>query len=192
VAGYYAGRAVHRKTVVKAVTKRLERDGDIRSVLRRWNEQNFAGRGFQVWLELPVDGGEVEIKEKKETKTHPSQKRAERKIKRRFKIVIMRTDEKTDGRGGQEIFCESPSSLSEVDASIPLVEAMGNELRDPVESDSRPLEQRPENHQTQSNEGIQRRKNVRTIETERRESLAVQLQQNSPVELEGSLASITK
>ncbi|KAH8601926.1 hypothetical protein B0O99DRAFT_486886, partial [Bisporella sp. PMI_857] len=89
VAGYYAGRAVHRKTVVKAVTKRLERDGDIRSVLRRWNEQNFAGRGFQVWLELPVDGGEVEIKEKKETKTHPSQKRAERKIKRRFKIVIM-------------------------------------------------------------------------------------------------------
>jgi hypothetical protein len=30
VAGYYAGRAVHRKTVVKMVKERLDRDGDIR------------------------------------------------------------------------------------------------------------------------------------------------------------------
>jgi len=35
--GYYAGRAIHRKTVVNKVKERLERDGDIRSVLQYVN-----------------------------------------------------------------------------------------------------------------------------------------------------------
>jgi len=93
VVGYYAGRAVHRKTVVKTVKERLDRDGDIRSVLRRWNDQKFTGRGFQVWLELPVDGGEIVVPQEKKPK---SVRKAEKKTAKRFRIVIIPNNETVD------------------------------------------------------------------------------------------------
>jgi len=98
VAGYYAGRAVHRKTVVKTVKERLDRDGDIRSVLRRWNEQKFSPRGFQAWLELPVDGGEIKIntataQEEKSKKEKKAEKKIAKKIARRFRIAIIPNSE---------------------------------------------------------------------------------------------------
>jgi hypothetical protein len=100
-AGYYAGRAVHRKTVVKAVKERLDRNGEIRAVLRRWNETTFKGRGFEAWLELPVDGGEVKLDSisGKKPKQSKKERKIASKIARRFKIVIV----PTSGSKGQEI-----------------------------------------------------------------------------------------
>ena len=138
VAGYYAGRSIHRKTVVKVAKERLERDGDIRSVLRRWNEQIFQGRGFQVWLELPIDGGEIKepkVKEKptdsQQAKMLKAEKKTQGKIARRFKIVIIPNPGKSPALLGQDTLCESPLQYAEA----PLVEAMGNELNEPVELD---------------------------------------------------------
>ncbi|KAG9241757.1 hypothetical protein BJ878DRAFT_427417 [Calycina marina] len=127
VAGYYAGRAVHRKTQVKVVKERLERNGDIRSVLRRHNEQLAQSRGFQAWLELPIDGGEAmnpqdkeQQKEGKTAKTIKSEKKVQQKIARRFKIVIVPVPPMEQN----DAMSESPQlGLTEV----PLVEAMENE-----------------------------------------------------------------
>jgi hypothetical protein len=83
-AGYAAGKSVHKKVVVSKVKERLLQDGDMRSVLRRWNERNFAEKGFQAWLELPLEGDLKLGTGVKEKKTR-FQKKAEKQEKRRFK-----------------------------------------------------------------------------------------------------------
>ncbi|KAG0646290.1 hypothetical protein D0Z07_8244 [Hyphodiscus hymeniophilus] len=95
-AGYAAGKPVHKKVVVSKVKERLLRDGDMRSVLRQWNEGTFAVKGFQAWLELPVEGDLGDLHPNpgvKETKTKKEEK-AEKKEKRRLKIVIIAENDK--------------------------------------------------------------------------------------------------
>lgn len=79
-AGYYAGRKYHRKAIEKKVQERLIGDGDIRTILRRWNESTWADRGFSAWLQLPDDPKEV----------RPDGTKSK---KRRFRIVLVPTDE---------------------------------------------------------------------------------------------------
>ena len=43
---YRQGKAVHKKTVVKEVKEKLAQDGDLRNVLRRWNESSFREKGI--------------------------------------------------------------------------------------------------------------------------------------------------
>jgi hypothetical protein len=91
VAGYYTGRLVHRKTVVKTVKERLGQEGDLRSVLRRWNKDTFEEKGFEAWLELPLDPGQLH-KEHLIDETLgnlKSQKKAAKKAARRFRIIII-------------------------------------------------------------------------------------------------------
>jgi len=51
--GYYAGKSVHKKTVKKKVMAKLAQDGELRNILRTWNEGFFRERGLQTWLEPP-------------------------------------------------------------------------------------------------------------------------------------------
>lgn len=131
VAGYYAGRAVHRKTVIRTVKERLDRDGDLRSVLRRWNETKFTPRGFQVWLELPVDGSEVLNSADPKGKKTKQEKKVEKKTAKRFRIVIIPHTGKLKHSQSQGDGWGVVSPVSAED--IPVVEAPGKEHTDPVE-----------------------------------------------------------
>ncbi|CAG8979275.1 hypothetical protein HYALB_00013442 [Hymenoscyphus albidus] len=52
-AGIWAGKKVHRKAVERSVTEKLSGEGELRTILRNWNTNNFLNKGFQAWLELP-------------------------------------------------------------------------------------------------------------------------------------------
>jgi len=61
IAGYYTGKAVHKRTVLEKVKERLRQDGSIYNVLREWNDVangEFGRRGVMVELEFPVPEGE--------------------------------------------------------------------------------------------------------------------------------------
>jgi hypothetical protein len=138
VAGYYAGRAVHRKTVIKTVKARLDRDGDIRSVLRRWNEQKFSPRGFQAWLELPVESSEIKLEttpksEEKPKKQRKAEKKIATKIAKRFRIAIIPNSETVEQIPSYTRPWSPGSSVSVAVPTSRVVEAPGNEHRDPVE-----------------------------------------------------------
>jgi len=202
VAGYYAGRAVHRKTVLKVAKERLERDGGIRSVLRQWNAETFQQRGFQVWLELPIDGAELKeptVKDKqtdsKRAKALKAQKKMQQAIDRRFKIVLIPNPAGSKILLGQDNFCESPLNTAE----HPIVEAMGNELKDPVELDPTrdPAELQeissitePENQTKESPVVTMKREEIMTkISAEKQpdRTLSIhQIEQLAPVELDAS------
>lgn len=126
VAGYYAGKSVHKKVVVSKVKERLLQDGDMRSVLRRWNERTFAEKGFQAWLELPVEGDPVPIDPGMKEKKTKAQKKAAKMEKRRFKIVIIPNNDKP------EYSWSSAGSTAQTPA-VPFVEAPTTELKSPVE-----------------------------------------------------------
>ncbi|KAG9233842.1 hypothetical protein BJ875DRAFT_463137 [Amylocarpus encephaloides] len=55
--GIWAGKKVHRKTLQSNVEEKLTGDGDLRSILRNWNEHEFSKNGFQAWLEVPSTTG---------------------------------------------------------------------------------------------------------------------------------------
>lgn len=57
--GYYAGKAVHMRTVVEKVRERQLENGKMTNVLQRWNERAWAKRGFHTLLELPEEEGNV-------------------------------------------------------------------------------------------------------------------------------------
>ena len=125
VAGYYAGKSVHKKVLISKVKERLLADGDMRSVLRRWNERTFAPKGFQAWLELPVLGDEVRMEPKVERTK--DEKKAAKKEKRRFKIVII------PGIDKHEYSWSSTASPAQTPLVVPFVEAPGLESKSPVE-----------------------------------------------------------
>lgn len=129
VAGYYAGKSVHKKVVASKVKERLLQDGDMRSVLRRWNECNFAEKGFQAWLELPVEGDLVPIDPRTKEKKSKDQKKAAKKEKRRFKIVIIPENDK---QGYSWPSPGSPGSPAQTPV-VPFVEAPTTELKSPAE-----------------------------------------------------------
>ena len=135
-AGYAAGKSVHKKVVVSKVKERLLQDGDMRSVLRRWNERTFAGKGFQAWLELPSEGDvklDTGVKEKK-TKF---QKKVEKQEKRRFKIVII---PRKDEQGYPWSNTGSPAQTPAPIPVFPLVEAPQAEHKNPVELQTGPTD----------------------------------------------------
>jgi hypothetical protein len=133
VAGYYAGKSVHKKVVVSKVKERLLQDGDMRSVLRRWNERTFAQKGFQAWLELPIEGDPVPIEPGKKEKKTKYEKKAEKKESRRFKIVIIPNNDKP------EYFSSSAGSPAQTPI-VPFVEAPTTELKTPVELQTGPTD----------------------------------------------------
>lgn len=59
VAGYYTGKAVHKRTVVEKVKERLLEDGQMSKVLRKWNGGAWAQKGFHTWIELPDQASSV-------------------------------------------------------------------------------------------------------------------------------------
>lgn len=115
--GYYTGKAVHKKTVIKKVKERLLENGDIRAVLNKWNQRNFKWKGFQVWLEAP--GAPIEM-----TPGAPKhQIKAEKKDAQKFRLVVMPNTEVN------EPFSAAPSSQIQPG----LVEAPSAESHRPVE-----------------------------------------------------------
>jgi hypothetical protein len=137
VVGYYAGRSVHKKTVVKTVKEKLLQEGDLRSILRRWNEETFAQKGFQAWLELPRDPGELhkeyQINETLEQKKPETQNKAAKKAARRFRIIIIPNDDLMSTTS------ESSSAVPPPNIPPP-VEAATDEYRTPQELHDMPSE----------------------------------------------------
>ncbi|RDW75627.1 hypothetical protein BP5796_06448 [Coleophoma crateriformis] len=95
VAGYYAARPVHRKTVIKRVTSELRLGGRLRAILMHWNETVFQEKGFRAWLELPRLSGEDQPKTDIDADLSRSAlkkaKSDREKEARRFKILILPT-----------------------------------------------------------------------------------------------------
>ncbi|KAM3072345.1 hypothetical protein ACMFMG_009154 [Clarireedia jacksonii] len=95
VAGYYTGRSIHRKAVLKKVKGGLMHEGPLRAVLRRWNDEIFQAKGFQAWLEMPIVKGEVNGDDeplgpdgKPQKKTRKERKEKE-KEQRRYRIIVL-------------------------------------------------------------------------------------------------------
>jgi hypothetical protein len=120
--GYYTGKAIHKKTVVKKVKERMLENGDLRATLNKWNQRNFKWRGFQVWLECPTDYVE----------TTPGAPRylakAEKKEAQRFRLVVIPNSEI------QEPYSAAPWSQPQ----LGVVEAPSAEPQRPVELQSTP------------------------------------------------------
>ena len=87
--GYYTGKAIHKKTVVKKVQEKLAQDGELRSILRHWNEGSFRENGLQVWLEAPTE--EIYVHVQPGVSRQDAEKEA-KKLARRFKIVVQPYD----------------------------------------------------------------------------------------------------
>lgn len=103
VAGYYSGKAVHKKTLVKTVKEKMREQGGLREVLKKWNDETFSHMGFQAWLEVPRVKGElhkeigastVEIEAAGAKKMdEKKRKKIEKKAGQRFRIVIVPIEE---------------------------------------------------------------------------------------------------
>lgn len=122
--------------VVSKVKERLLQDGDMRSVLRRWNERTFAPKGFQAWLELPVEG-DVKLDPGVKEKKTKDQKKADKKEKRRFKIVIIPENDK---QGYSWSSTGSPAQTPAPMPVVPFVEAPQAEHKSPVELQTGPTD----------------------------------------------------
>lgn len=96
-------------------------DGDIRSILKRWNESTFTDRGFSAWLALPDDPKEVRADGTKSKK-------------RRFRILII----PNDGKGLPMAQSSSWSVNGSSTAETPIVEAGGDEYQTVKELQSNP------------------------------------------------------
>jgi len=106
VVGYYTGKSIHKKTVVKKVKEKLAQDGELRNVIRRWNEGSFRERGVQVWMEAPSEEVAVDVQA---GMSHGEAK----KLARRFRIVVLPWDPRSAPLGGQEVQMSPVSPLSE-------------------------------------------------------------------------------
>ncbi len=106
--GYYIGKAVHKKTVMEKIKRRLAEEGDLKEVLKRWNE-NFKERGVMVWLELPPGSGEVLVDLPPGTDPRDIEKAAKRQT-RRFRIMVMPC-----GPGGPSMSTQQSSPVSPTD-----------------------------------------------------------------------------
>lgn len=131
-AGFAAGKSVHKKAVVSKVKERLLTDGDMRSVLKRWNQDTFAEKGFQAWLELPNEGNakiDTGAPKKRERKSK-FERRLAKQEKKRFKIVIIpENDRQAFTRSNTVSPVQSPGQTS----VVPFVEAPQAEHKSPVE-----------------------------------------------------------
>lgn len=109
VAGYYAGKSVHRKTIAKKVRDKLAVKGPLRNTLKQWNEGVFMERGVQLWLEPPnVGTGEV-IVDVPVNATPLQIAKAAKKQAKRFRFVCMPFDPRNRPLGSDY----SPTSPSQ-------------------------------------------------------------------------------
>lgn len=98
VVGYYAGKSVHKKTVVKKVRDKLATEGPLRATLRQWNEGVFLERGIQLWLEPPTANGEVIIDAPMNATPEQIAKAAKKQAKR-FRLVCSPHDPRDQPMG---------------------------------------------------------------------------------------------
>ncbi|KAK6582071.1 hypothetical protein PZA11_005768 [Diplocarpon coronariae] len=98
VVGYYTGKSVHKKTVVKKVQERLAQEGDLRSVIRNWNEGIFKERGVQVSLEPPTAIGQVLVDAGPGSNMRQTEKEAKR-LAKRFRLVLVPLNSMIHGLG---------------------------------------------------------------------------------------------
>ena len=126
--GYYTGRALHRKTIEKKVSKELVGQGDIRTILQKWNGLSWAQKGFSAWLQLPDEPEEV----------RPDGTKSK---KRRFRILIV----PIDGRGltGPPATQSSWTVNGSSGPGTPLAEVPGREFEPPKELQSTLLQNPP-------------------------------------------------
>jgi Domain of unknown function (DUF4646) len=124
--GYYTGKAVHKKTVVKKVKEKLAQDGDLRNVLRRWNEGSFRERGIQVWMEAPSE--QVAVDAQPGMSSRDMEKEV-KKMQRRFRIVVQPFDPRSaplgQGSWGSEQSPVSPGSSHPVHSSVQMAQGQG-------------------------------------------------------------------
>lgn len=85
VVGYYSGKSVHKKTVVKKVKEKLAGDTELTLVFRRWNDGLFRDRGIQAWLEPPNESGEIIVEAVPGMKQKDAEKMAKKQAKRYVK-----------------------------------------------------------------------------------------------------------
>jgi hypothetical protein len=89
VVGYYTGKSVHKKTVVKKVKEKLSQPGELRNVLQQWNDGIFKERGLQAWLEPPTENTtEILVDVPPGTSQRDLEMIAKRQA-RRFRLIIM-------------------------------------------------------------------------------------------------------
>jgi hypothetical protein len=112
VVGYYTGRALHKDKMVRSVKQKLLEEGDLRSILLRWNEQTFIEKGFQAWLELPKDSREIkDIGDKSlENAVPKGQIDIAKRAAKRFRIIIMPIDDETATAGHSQNYI-TPSDI---------------------------------------------------------------------------------
>ncbi|EPE28530.1 hypothetical protein GLAREA_09651 [Glarea lozoyensis ATCC 20868] len=113
--GYRTGKFVHRKSVQSNVQKKLVGDGELRNVFRKWNQNVFAHKGFQAWLELPSDEKEIKpssnaTKEEKETL------KKEFETSKKFKLLILPWDGSDMGPTSMGMRTRQPSVRNIVEA----------------------------------------------------------------------------
>lgn len=125
--GYYTGKAIHKKTVVKKAKERMLEGGNLRAVLNKWNQRDFKWRGFQVWLEFPTDYVQT-------TPGAPRyQAKAEKKEAQKFRLVVIPNSEI------HEPYSAAPWSQMQPG----LVEAPSVEPQRPVELQNTPAQNLP-------------------------------------------------
>ncbi|TAQ89156.1 hypothetical protein B7494_g2554 [Chlorociboria aeruginascens] len=123
VVGYYTGRTFHRKAVVKKVQDGLLHNGELRSTLRRWNEDTFRSKGFQIWLQMPTVKGENTGEAKPATRKG---KKHAKKDGRRFRVLFIPNDTSDEMMGSAPVtpLAEASSGerrLAELNASLRVV-----------------------------------------------------------------------
>lgn len=109
MAGYYAGKSVHKKTVVKKVRDKLAVEGPLRNTLKQWNEGVFAERGVQLWLEPPNTGTAEVIIDVPANATPAMIAKAAKKQAKRFRFVCFPFDPRNRPLGSDY----SPTSPSQ-------------------------------------------------------------------------------
>lgn len=118
VVGYYAGKSIHKKTVVKKVKEKLaEGEGDLRSVLRQWNEGTFAERGVQASLEPPTESGEVVV-DQWPGASRKDLERAKERMKKRFRIVLVPFDARIHDLGPSRVQISPVLPLSQAQSLV--------------------------------------------------------------------------
>ena len=152
--GYYTGRAIHRKTVVKKVKEGLFHEGDLRLILKRWNEEVFKAKGFQAWLELPMVKGEHRVKvgdEQNAEKKSFHEKRKAYKESRRFRILVIPEPVHAGTPVSSTLEMRSTNGLELRSAGglPPTVEAATYEHNEPSELHSEPSESAPNSAATE-------------------------------------------
>jgi len=89
---------MHKKDVTRRVKKELQYEGPFKRMLRKWNK-HFKRKGFQAWLELPVQKGEPIRSQSADQGDSDNEdavqtKKDEKRMAKRFRMVVSSNVEK--------------------------------------------------------------------------------------------------